>query len=351
VRINLEIAERTAFADGAAFGAAGSYERLAGRIRLAVDPDAAQNRGIVDLGKAPRTADGQVECTADFTILKPADMTRGNRRLFYDWGNRGNIRCLQFFNDAVHTNTPRSLADAGNGFLFRRGYTVVWIGWEGDLLPGDGRFIIDTPVATEGGKPITGTVRAEFVLDEPGVKCLPLSGRASTRSFPTVSLDTSKASLTVRPYPGEPRIKIDPTRWQFARLEGGVGLDGTANETGLAPSDQHIHLADGFTAGLIYELVYTAKDPRVHGLGHAMVRDAIAFFRSDASEKNPLRGLEKAYCWGRSQTGRAIRDFVYLGFNDDGQGRKVFDAVLPHAVVQPSLLAAGDARRPAARGP
>ena len=82
---------------------------------------------------------------------------------------------------------------------------------------------------------------------------------------------------------------------------------------------------------MIYELVYTGREPRVHGIGHAMVRDAIAFLRNDASDKNPLKGgIDKAYCWGRSQTGRAIRDYVYLGFNDDGQGRKVFDGVLPH---------------------
>ncbi|MSP48739.1 MAG: hypothetical protein EXQ95_05360 [Alphaproteobacteria bacterium] len=330
MRITLETAERVAFAEGAPFGDAGPYERLAGKIRLAVDPAAAHNRVIVDLDKAPRGADGLVECVADFTILKPVDISRGNRRLFYDWGNRGNIRALQFFNDAVHTNTPRSAADAGNGFLFRRGYTMAWIAWEGDLLPGDGRFVLDTPVATDAGKPIAGPVRAEYVLDDLGVNCLPLSGRASTRSFPTVSLDTAKATLTVRRYPNDPRVKIDPSRWQFARLEGGAGLDGAGGETGIAPSDRHIYLADGFAPGLIYELVYTARDPRVHGLGHAMLRDAIGFFRHDASERNPLRGIEKAYCWGRSQTGRAIRDFVYLGFNDDGQERKVFDGVLPH---------------------
>ena len=331
MRITLETVERVAFAGGASFGKAGPYERLAGKIRLGVDPKAPHNRVIVDLDKAQKGADGLVECVADFTILKPVDLAKGNRRLFYDWGNRGNIRCLQFFNDAIHSNTPRDAAHAGNGFLFRRGYTVVWVAWEGDLLPGDGRFVLDTPIATESGKPITAPVRVEYILDEPGVKCLPLSGRASTRSFPTVSLDTSKATLTVRPYPDEPRVKIDPSRWEFARLEGGAGLDGSASETGVAPSDQHIHLKDGFPPGLIYELVYTARDPRVHGLGHAMVRDAIAFFRNDASEKNPLKGgIDKAYCWGRSQTGRAIRDYVYLGFNDDGQGKRVFDGVLPH---------------------
>jgi hypothetical protein len=40
--------------------------------------------------------------------------------------------------------------------------------------------------------------------------------------------------------------------------------------------------------------------------------------------------IEKAYGWGRSQTGRCIRDFVHLGFNADAQERRVFDGMLPH---------------------
>ena len=39
---------------------------------------------------------------------------------------------------------------------------------------------------------------------------------------------------------------------------------------------------------------------------------------------------EKAYAWGRSQTGRCLRDFVYRGYNADAPGRRVFDGVLPH---------------------
>ena len=60
------------------------------------------------------------------------------------------------------------------------------------------------------------------------------------------------------------------------------------------------------------------------------VRDAISFLKYDRSDANPLRGVEKAYAWGRSQTGRCLRDFVYRGFNADAQGRRVFDGVLPH---------------------
>ena len=66
------------------------------------------------------------------------------------------------------------------------------------------------------------------------------------------------------------------------------------------------------------------------GLGHVVVRDAISFLKYDRGDANPLRGVEKAYAWGRSQTGRCLRDFVYRGFNADAQGRRVFDGVLPH---------------------
>ena len=101
-------------------------------------------------------------------------------------------------------------------------------------------------------------------------------------------------------------------------------------EHAVVPSARHIYLPAGFQPGWIYELVYTACDPLVHGLGHVAVRDFISFLKYDGSEANPLRGIEKAYAWGRSQTGRCLRDFVYRGFNADAAGRRVFDGVLPH---------------------
>ena len=106
----------------------------------------------------------------------------------------------------------------------------------------------------------------------------------------------------------------------------------------MIPSDSHIHIPRGFEPGWIYELVYTGRDPLVLGLGHAAVRDFVSFLRYGAEDYagrvNPLRErggpIEKAYAWGRSQTGRRLRDFVYRGFNEDAGGNKVFDGVLPH---------------------
>ncbi|HEY1430652.1 MAG TPA: alpha/beta hydrolase domain-containing protein [Stellaceae bacterium] len=272
--------------------------------------------------KASRDAEGLVRFTGDFAILKPHDPGPGNRRIFFDYGNRGNKRMLQFFNDAPASNDPRTLAHAGNGFLMRRGYTVVWLAWQGDLLPGNGRMVLDLPVA-----PVTGLVRVEYIADRRGITTFPLSGHASTRSHPTVSNDPREARLTRRRYPGDERIPVPPESWRFARVEGGVGLDNQGSEQALIPSDVHIYIPTGFEPGWICELVYTGRDPLVLGLGHAAVRDFVSFLRY---QDEGLGTIDKAYAWGRSQTGRCIRDFVYRGFNADTAGRKVFDGVLPH---------------------
>ena len=157
--INFSIAERGSFADGHSFGDSGPYERLKGRVAFTIDPKAPENQAVVDIRHAPTNAVGKVGFAADFFVLRPVDLARGNRRVFFDYGNRGNKRCLQFFNDAVGSNDPRTLEHAGNGFLMRRGYSVAWLAWQGDLQPGEGRMLIDLPVAADNGKPITGTVR------------------------------------------------------------------------------------------------------------------------------------------------------------------------------------------------
>lgn len=335
--LTLSIDDRRPFADGHGFGETGPYERLTGRVRLHADPRGPQPH-VVDLDKAPRNADGLVEYTADFCLLKPVDPARGNRRVFFDYGNRGNKRALQFFNDAVGSNDPIAMEHAGNGFLMRRGYTVAWLAWQGDLLPGDGRLLLDVPVATEGGAPITGTVRVEYIVNTIGVQVMPLSGLAPSRSYPAASLDTGEAQLTRRRYADSRRERVPPGAWSFARIEESPAVDGLGRDRALVPSDSHLYLADGFEPGWIYELIYRARDPRVLGLGHLGVRDFVSFLkhadRDAAGTANPLREnggrIDKAYAWGRSQTGRCIRDFVWQGFNADAAGRRVFDGVLPH---------------------
>ena len=337
-KLHFEIQDRTPFADGHVFGDSGAYERLRGWVHYTIDPNAPAQTGIADLDKAPVNADGLVEFSAEILILRPADPDKGNKRIFYDYGNRGNFRAVQYYNDATHSNDPKSLDHAGNGYLFRRGYTIVWSAWQGDLLPGDGRAVMKLPVATDNGEPITGKVRQEFIPVTPALS-FPLSGRVGTRSHPTTSLDTAKASLTKRRYPASERIAIAASDWRFAIALSGTGVSGEtatrgAGENSIMPSSEFIYLDDGFQPGWIYELVYEARDPLVMGLGHVAVRDLISFLKYEKTDAkgapSPVGAIEKAYGWGRSQTGRCLRDFLYLGYNADAAARKVFDGAMPH---------------------
>ncbi len=79
----LQIDRRETVLGGKPFGAAGPYEKLIGTVHFALDPALPQNLSIVDLTLAPRNAQGLVEFSADFYLLKPVDPARGNGRVFY----------------------------------------------------------------------------------------------------------------------------------------------------------------------------------------------------------------------------------------------------------------------------
>jgi hypothetical protein len=324
--LTFRIDDRRPFADGHDFGEMGAYERLSGRVLFAVDPLAPAQADVVDIEHAPRDAGGRVRFEADFMILRP--VAGGNRRVFFDYGNRGHKRALQFYNDAPHSNDPITLDHAGNGFLMRRGYAVAWLAWEGDILPGDGRLVLDVPVVTYDGQPITGRVRTEIIVDQPGTTSMPLSGRVAAHSYPVA--DRHDAVLTRRRYPYDPPEPIARKEWDFALALAGAGAETAGAEQSVVPADNFIHYPAGFEPGWIYELLYTAKDPRLMGLGHVAVRDFVSFLKYDGSVANPLAGTQMAYGWGRSQTGRCLRDFVYRGYNADAAGRRVFDGVMPH---------------------
>ena len=302
-QVRLNITKREPFADGMDFGDVGPYERIAGQVDFAIDPDDPANESIVDLKLTPRNSAGLVEYSTDFYILKPVDIARGNRRLIYDVNNRGNKRIIQYFNDGVHSNDPSSKDHAGNGFLMRRGYSVIWSGWQGDCLPGEGRLTMRLPIATEDGEEITGDLRTEFIVDDAGVTCLPLSATNYSKSYEVTDTDTASAVFTYREYPYDEKIAISPDEWQFAALDD----DGNPN-----PSATHCYRPSGFKPGWIYDLIYTAKNPMVMGLGFTGLRDLISFLMHAEQDAegipNPLRegdtGMEKAYVWGRSQSGR-----------------------------------------------
>jgi hypothetical protein len=320
--VRVRVDRREAFADGQSFGAAGPYERIFGRMFLEVDPEHPSNDRIVDLQLAPRNARGKVEFWSDFFLLKPVDASRGNRRLLYDVNNRGNKLILGAFNQHGG-NDPATLADAGNGFLMRQGYSVFWCGWNGDVRAGDNRLLVGLPVATDQGKPITAQVYAEIVVNDKTFSQPFYWGNSDP--YPSVTLDNRTAQLTMRTDRTQPPQDVPHVGWAFGRFEDGQ----------MIPDRKHLYLKEGFRPGWLYELVYTATEPRVTGLGFAAVRDTVSFLRyapGDVEGKaNPLAGMiERAYAFGISQSGRFIHHLVYEGFHVDEQRRVVFDGALAH---------------------
>ena len=312
----LEIQSRGLVLDGQPFGAAGAYEKLAGTLRFAVDPAHPLHAGICDLDRAPRNAVGRVEFAADFALLRPVDPARGNGGLLLDVPNRGRKIALAMFNSAVRAADPGAREDFGNGFLMRHGWTVAWVGWQPDVPRIDGLMALDVPRARGAG----GLVRCEF---RPNTRAdvLPLADRYHI-PHPAAEVDDPGARLSVREHVGAPAAAVPRTAWRFARR-----VDGR-----LVVDAGHAHLEGGFTPGRIYDLVYRAADSPVFGLGLLAVRDTVAFLRwAPAVAGNPCAGtLERACVFGVSQSGRFLRHLLYLGLDEDEQGRMVFDAVVPH---------------------
>jgi quercetin dioxygenase-like cupin family protein len=147
---------------GAEFGTVGTYERLHGTVFGELDPTHHLNAGIVNLDRVARNARGNVEYQSDFRILKPLDLDRGNGCLVYDVPNRGNQPIMPRLNGAPDGGHPQH---AGNGFLMRRGFTLVWSGWQGDVPPGADRLTARFPAVPS----ITGMVREEFIAEATGL--------------------------------------------------------------------------------------------------------------------------------------------------------------------------------------
>jgi hypothetical protein len=306
--VRFDITQRQPAFEGRVFGAVGAYERITGRATIALDPQADGNAVITDLALAPRNAQGRVEAVADVVILRPADAARGNGTLLLDVPNRGRKLAPQLFDDSSQPGANRAerASDAGIGFLHRLGTTMVWVGWQADIPSAPDQLALAAPVLTG----VTGPAREEIIFDNT------TNPATATLTWPAANL--ADAHVTVR------------AKWSDAReTPPGMSL------RFISPTQVEITRPAGFDAGALYEVTYTARDPAVLGMGFAAVRDVVSFLRRDTSEGNPLAAgghstIRRAVGFGVSQSGRFLRDFLYLGFNADERGRVVFDGLMPH---------------------
>ena len=311
----LDVTSQEPFADGASFGSAGPYVRIRAVAHGELDPKDPANAGIALLDQAPRNARGAVEYDMDVFILRPADPAksrsdlreaRGNGALLYDVTNRGNKFLLSWLNDAPEPptgaiNDPRSLADAGNAFTFRRGDTRVGSGWQPEARRANHGMAIRVPVATQGGLPVVRRIRFEFIAGTRGPDAVP----RIALPYPVATMEGAR--LTVRSRAADPPMPLRPDEWGW--------VDSSTIQLlpfGTLPTPRRI-----------YELSYEATRPTVDGIGFAATRDLVSHLRTEP-------GIRRTLAIGVSLSGRFLRHFLELGMNRDEAGQRVFDGVLPH---------------------
>ena len=309
------------YMEGKVFGNAGSYVKIRGQIYGEVDPDDPHNSMIQDIQLAPKNKDGNVEYISDYIIIRPADMSKSNGLLFLSLPNRGN-------------------AFDADSLLLSRGYIYAWCAWQGDVLKGNDRLLMRVPYAGAGGDEISGIHRTEYQVNT-STKTLNLGSGTFTgtshHSYETVNHDNSDFTLTKRVLEQDERIPVPNSDWSFS--------DCTYRRFPGAPDEKKISLKDEFQPGFIYELIYEAKNPLVLGLGFAAIRDFASFIRYETKDTadfpNPLYAdedfsnpVKAAIMQGVSQCSNFSRTFLFFGFNQDEQGRQVFDGLNAHIGVR-----------------
>ena len=343
-----------------------SYTVYQGRIFGALDPKDPHNTIITDIDHAPTTA-GKVDYIANFQIVTPTNSAARSGLLIYGVSNRGG--------SAIPT--------APNGTPIQ-GVTYVQSGWQGDLLaecslatpapypcvdlnagpygtlntttgaftpptvsviPGTTNlqsYVIQVPVATTDGKApngtntITGPVYSHI---SPGTNVStaqliignsPDTGGVFTPYQPA-NPDTTKATLwseTSQTLGGVDTSKttVPSTGWSWAYCPS--GSPGTPSTTWICLNGAT------FDPSRLYEIVFTAANPLVLGVGYAATRDLVSFLHHESTASgggsNPIAGtVTKTMATGSSQSGAFLRASIFYGFNEDENGRIVFNGSNP----------------------
>ncbi len=298
-----------------------AYEQVAGRAFGELDPGLPGNAIIQDIELA-KDADGKVRYVASFVIYKPVDMNKASGMMWHDVPNRGRVFAFapqeRAFGDIM-------LASAWQGD--NSGATAVR-----PTASAAGMQFLQVPVARgPGGVQVTGAVFARIV-NRAGKASQPLIVQTHPVPYKPVSLDTSKSRLVSRGgenMRGEvfDEVTIAASDWAWARCDDGNPFPGT-------PDPTQICLKNGFDTARLYQVVFTAADPYVLGIGFAAWRDAGAFFKKaiadDTGTPNPIaKGVTHSIARGISQSGNFLRGWLHLGFNRDEAGGTVHDGMWP----------------------
>lgn len=304
---------------GKSFGSVGTYVRLSGKLRGEIDPTLKSNQVIVDLPLAEKDAQKKIIYEADFYILRPKNLQKGNGTILYDFGNRGIKTLLPAFSLTPvrdSNNLPGSDPnDVGDGYLFEEGYSIVWSGNQGDVDKTDARNLlsISLPIAYQkNGVAITGTTWEECTqIHVQGFG----SGSGPFEKKPECTLnyeiaDVSSVKVFLRHRHQDPPQLVPQELWHIQDNKVLFKKD----KIDMSPS-------------VIYQVVYLAKNPKVLGIGMAAIRDYLEFLRFEKQDTTNRRNeffgsIKQVISYGGSQSARLEKDFVFLGFNQTEKPRQ-----------------------------
>ncbi|MEO8301141.1 MAG: hypothetical protein ABI608_05065, partial [Rhizomicrobium sp.] len=218
---------------------AGGYELLEGHFTGALDPAGKYNAQINDIKLAPPGTSGRVEYSATFAIARPTGPLSGV--LVYDVPNRGR----------------------GAATAIGDGHVDVVSGWQGDLEEGPGVQLINVPSA-----PVSGPAYVRFMNMPAGTATMPVKGGPQGgqggRAFDVASATSARLFTgTSDDRPNEQK-EVPKSDWAFA--------DCTATPFPGKPDLTKLCVKGGFDPKLAYTLGFTAKNPKVLGIGFAATR-------------------------------------------------------------------------------
>jgi hypothetical protein len=306
-------------------GVGPAYEQLVGRAFGELDPQLPGNQRIQDIELA-KDSDGKVRYAATFTLIKPIDMKHASGLMWHDVPNRGRSGNIAGAERAAGDVLLASAwqGDNAGATLVRPQAAVAGAHW------------LALPVARGAdGSRITGEVFGRIV-NRSGASSQPLIVQTNPLPYRPLSLDTRLAKLVSRG--GEDQYGrvsderlIPPEDWVWANCSAANPFPGT-------PDASQICLKTGFDAKRLYQVVFTAADPYVLGIGFAAWRDLGQFFKSasadDSGSTNPLASdrrplITHSIGRGVSQSGNFLRAWLHLGFNQAENGAAVHDGLWP----------------------
>jgi hypothetical protein len=304
-----------------------AYQQISGRAFGELNPNDPLN-GIIHDIELGKDADGKVRYIASWVLTLPVDASKISGLMWQDVPNRGSpltiVVAERNFGDvglASAWQGDNSAINAANGTAVRPTELV------------GGRHFVQVPVAKNpDGSAVTGQVFGR-VVNRSGLGAQALIVQTNPVPYMPASLDTTKATLVSRDHETMEGVVTGETvipsgNWKFC---GGGTFAAPTPLTALPVS---ICLSGGFDPNKLYQVVYTAKDPYVLGVGFAAWRDVGSFFKyasaDDAGTPNPVASrIRWSIGRGVSQSGNFLRGWLHLGFNEDEARRQVHDGAWP----------------------